>query len=139
MRKEIYFADSDGEYSLNVEQLIGNYWPDVKLRRFERIETLYRKLVRTCDPALHQPIPSVVICNMQMPGLNGDHLLTLLKQKINGRPTRLSDLPVVIFTSPKTQQCSLAGASLVIEKPVRFNDLKLHLGAIIGHYVHPEK
>ena len=138
MKKELYFADVDIEYRLHFQQVIEKYWPDYTVRSFDNIEKLFRKLVRVCGTGFPGQTPILVICNHQISGLSGYHLLNLLRQKIDGKVTGLYELPVIILMrtcSPdESERCYQAGASLVIEKPVRFNDLKLQLGEILGRF-----
>jgi CheY-like chemotaxis protein len=139
MKNELYFVGSDNEYASHIQQLIQKEWPTSRVRCFNHIKTLYRKLVLSSTSPAGSSLPHLVICNPQMKGLDGLHLLNLLKQNIDGRPTVLANIPVVIFTdgiSPEEEErCYSAGAALVLKKPTRYNDLKASLNRMINEYV----
>lgn len=77
---------------------------------------------------------SVIILDLNMPGMNGIQVLTALKQD-----SRTRNIPVVIFTTAddtvSKDECYSLGCALCLKKPVEYDDFVStinHLGGLIS-------
>ncbi|WP_133177694.1 response regulator [Chitinophaga parva] len=68
-----------------------------------------------------EPLPNLVILDLNMPKLNGTQTLKLLKED-----QRYSDIPVIIFSTSlnelEMQECMHLGANSYVIKPVTFDE-----------------
>jgi two-component system response regulator len=76
--------------------------------------------------AVDSPRPSLILLDLNMPGLDGRRVLRIIKQS-----AELKDIPVVVLTTSDDDRdvsaCYEAGANTYIQKPVDFDGL---IGAI---------
>ncbi|MDN5286907.1 MAG: hypothetical protein JWR38_3181 [Mucilaginibacter sp.] len=75
-------------------------------------------------------IPDIIICDIQMPGLNGINLCRLLKEDV-----RTSHIPIVLITVDNDDECVLNGlengADDYLIKPFNFSILKARVDNLL--------
>jgi len=83
------------------------------------------------DPAVL--MPGLILLDLNMPGLDGKKVLTILKQDL-----ALKKIPVIILTTSSDErdvtQCYELGASTYIQKPVEFDGLIKAVGRIKDYW-----
>lgn len=84
---------------------------------------------------VNQPLqlPALILLDLNLPGLDGRHVLTYLKQDV-----RLKSLPIVVVTTSTNPQdiavCYSAGANSYLVKSFRFQQFREHMKALIEYW-----
>jgi two-component system, chemotaxis family, response regulator Rcp1 len=117
---------------------------------------LIRKAIEVCDPQIHlsvipngrdalaflrqegayalEPSPALILLDLNLPHLEGQHVLTGLRQL----PV-YQDTPVVIFSAARQEQeeqlCLQLGATAYVQKPEALEKFFAAIEAIVGEWL----
>lgn len=116
----IYIVDDAADYRFLVQQVFNRFLEKYPMRLFSDGIDLIRH-IETAPPEAEQP--SVIVLDVDMPGLNGLQTLERLKQKPGWRA-----VPVVMMTNRDSEEFSREsyrlGASSFLLKPIDLLELK---------------
>ncbi len=98
-------------------------------------------LRRLRAPDAGEPLPDIVLLDLNLPGFSGLETLAELKADPD-----LRGIPVIVLTTSKSQdeinRCYALGAAAVLNKPLRLREYREMLGAFerfwLGHVRYPE-
>jgi CheY-like chemotaxis protein len=125
MAMNIYIADDDTDDIDFFQEALTEVDESASLGCGKNGVELMKKLLY---PEL--PVPDIIFLDINMPLMNGLECLKEIKQHLH-----LKDIPIVMYTTSALQSTiELAyklGASLLVEKPSEFDDLKNMLTSIL--------
>jgi CheY-like chemotaxis protein len=85
-------------------------------------------------PAWPSQLPAFVLLDLNMPGLDGRDVLSVLK-----RDTALNTIPVIIFTTSSNsrdiEECYRLGANSYLTKPISYSALEEKVGLIASYWL----
>lgn len=131
MNKELYIVDDSPDLHFLLYKILKQLTEPYAVRFFADAKALYRHLSILSLKGQDQSLPSLIILDLNMPGMNGLQLLKLLRQPSASNEVPLSHIPVIIMSSDtrqdKIHQCYQAGANAYVVKPVEFEKMKTTL------------
>jgi CheY-like chemotaxis protein len=109
--------------------------------RLELVTSGRAALALLRDRGVEEPLPAVILLDLNLPGYSGLETLADLKAD-----AALRRIPVIVLTTSKSQEeinrCYETGAAAVLNKPLRLREYREMLGAFerfwLGHVRFPE-
>ncbi len=106
----------------------------VELKHFIDGESILRYLTNPSSLESHDwAKPSIILLDLNMPGLDGREVLTLIKSN-----NSIKSIPIVIFTTSNAnhdvEYCFANGANSYIQKPVDFKEYKEALSVFCDYW-----
>ncbi|MCE7066944.1 response regulator [Dyadobacter sp. CY326] len=139
MKKETYIVDDNPDHHFLLYRAIKGFSGECPVRFFEDGKVLYRHLEALARQGRTNEFPSLLIVDLNMPGMNGMQLLRLLRQPKPELQGFFEDLPLVIMSSEtgedKIQQCYQLGANAFITKPFDFDEVRNTMKSIIRFWL----
>lgn len=81
----------------------------------------------------HAPRPSLIVLDLNLPGINGREVLYRIKQDEN-----LKSIPVIVFTTSNNlkdvEDCYRYGVNSYIVKPINFEKLKRDVQMLVDYW-----
>lgn len=131
MNRELYIVDDNCDHHFLLYTILKQISADYSVRFFEDGKKLIRHLLSL---SRNSDFPSLIVLDLNMPGMNGLQLLKLLKKPAESLLAPFALIPVIMLSSEtrtdKIQQCYEAGASAFVVKPMDFEKLKNTLQVI---------
>ena len=115
--------DNDDDYEATERALRQDCTYSFSLRRFGDGATAWQYLtaIQQAEPTLRSRLPSLIILDLNMPGMDGRHLLDRLKQH-----SHLRRIPVIVMTTSTEENdiraCYQSGANTFVAKPLSYDD-----------------
>ncbi len=138
-KKEINFVDDNDDQRFIVRNIFKTYLPNHQIRFFDSGQALYLHLIAISADGYKGPKPGLFLLDLNMPGIDGYHLLKLIRQRLNAKNISWTILPVVIFTNEASDtqinECYQAGANSVIIKPYQPEDFTKLLELISDYWL----
>ncbi|MCF2446677.1 response regulator [Dyadobacter sp. CY345] len=138
MNREIFVVDDNVDYQFLFFRLLKELDRPCTVKFFENAKACHQhlELLKMNKP---KDLPSLIVTDLHMPGMNGLHLLKLLKSEGKSTGLPVYDTPVVVMTSylsdQQVQQCYKAGANAVIIKPIDSLLMKTTVQSICNFWV----
>ena len=136
--QSIYIVDNNADFLFMVSKVFEKCRPECRLHLFQTGWHLLRELSGFCDEGT-QPLPSLIIADLKMPGMDGLRLLEKLKHSWPGPNPLVKAIPVIIFSSsgfpPDIGACYRAGANSFLIKPLAFESLEKLVGQIASYWL----
>lgn len=125
--------DSDDDYEATVRSLKkNNVMNPVHWCKNGQDALNYLRNIGVHPPSATERLPSLILLDLNMPGIDGREVLSSIKAD-----ERLRGIPIVILTTSSDErdvnECYRIGASTYIQKPVTFEGLTDAIGAL-RHY-----
>lgn len=131
MARELYIVDDNCDHHFLLYTILKQISAKYSVRFFEDGKKLLRHLLSLRG---NSDFPSLIILDLNMPGMNGLQLLRILKKPTESMLIPAALIPVIMLSSEtrteKIQQCYEAGASAFVVKPIEFDELKNTLQVI---------
>jgi CheY-like chemotaxis protein len=140
MERELYIVDDNPDHHFLVYQALKQLDKSYCVKFFEDGRSLYRHLDVLAHRHDDDHFPGLIILDLNMPGMSGMELLTLIKQPARGIRTHFKDIPVVVMSSDTSEstiiQCYKRGANSYIVKPISYDQIKSTLQAVCKFWLH---
>jgi CheY-like chemotaxis protein len=118
----IYIVDDGADYRFLLQQIFSRFLPEFSARFFDSGDSLHQHMQEQQGGPEQESLPALILMDMDMPGLDGFQVLSLVKQDLIWRT-----VPVVIMSNfrsrPDIKRCYDAGANSVLIKPTDFEKL----------------
>jgi len=137
MQSFLYIVDDNPDHHFLLYRILKELPSSPRVQFFEDGRSLIWQLTALLDN--NQPLPSLIILDLNMPGINGLQLLQQLKGTVQEKPAPFAHLPVIIMSSEtsqhKMQKCYQAGANAFIEKPLYLDQMKKTIAAVCDFWI----
>lgn len=141
MNGALYIVDDNADYQLLMYRLLKDFTYSVRF--FDSGHALYRLVQAQIQTGQQQYLPSLILLDLNMSGMNGLGLLKLFRQASHLSDIPINEIPIVIMSSDITltqiNQCYHAGANAVVTKPLDLNQMKNTIHAICRFWMNEEK
>lgn len=132
----LYVVDDGEDYRFLLQQIFTRFLPQYSARQFASGNALQEHIQTEPEGAG----PSLILLDLNMPGLSGLQTLVLLKQSLSGeQPSRWSSVPVVMMSNSASSQdieaCYRAGANSFLVKPADFDELRTLIEATCRYWL----
>ncbi|MCF0040088.1 response regulator [Dyadobacter fanqingshengii] len=141
MNREIFIVDDNTDYQFIFFKLLKELNTPYSVKFFENAKTLYQhSLVLSKQGA---ELPSLIVSDFNMPGMNGLQLLRELKKPVKDSVAPLGNIPVIIMSNALTEQqivqCYQAGANAVVLKPIELALMRKTVSSIFEFWLERDK
>jgi len=134
MNRNLFLVDDNVDHHFIIYSLLKQLDRPYNVKFFENGKALWHCITELLRTGQTGSLPGLIVLDLNMPGMNGLHLLKLFKQPGQPYYDEIKNIPVIIMSSAITEnqikQCYHAGANAVIIKPFEFNQMKNTLYSI---------
>lgn len=134
MNRNLFLVDDNVDHHFLIYNLLRQLDRPYAVKFFENGKALWQCITELLRTGQTDHLPELIVLDLNMPGMNGLHLLKLFKQPEQPYYSEIKNIPVIILSSAITEnqikQCYQAGANAVIIKPIEFNQMKNTLQSI---------
>lgn len=133
MIREIFVVDDNVDYQFIFFKVLKELCIPYPVKFFETGQAChkYMKMLRLRNTGNS---PSLIVLDLNMPGMNGLQLLQMLKGTSPDSNRFMEDVPVIIMSHDisehQVRQCYQAGANAVLQKPTDLRNLKITVQAV---------
>ncbi|MCF2488135.1 response regulator [Dyadobacter sp. CY347] len=139
MDTELFIVDDNPDLHFLIYNIFKQFDKSYRVKFFEDGRSLYRHLDALSQRLDNHLFPGLIILDLNMPGMSGMQLLTLLKQPTKPEHVHLKDIPVVVMSSDDAEekiiQCYKRGADAYVIKPVEHELMKSTLQAVCKFFL----
>lgn len=132
MIRQIFVVDDNADYQFIFFKVLKGFDKSYSAKFFENAKACHRH-IETLQ-VIQEPLPALLVLDLNMPGINGLQLLRMLKSPAFCNGVIIEQIPVVImsheFSNSQILQCYQAGANAVIQKPTDYQVLKYTIHSI---------
>ena len=140
MERQLYIVDDDPDHQFLIYQVLKQLDKSYCVKFFETGQSLYKHLNALAFQHRSDQFPGLVIVDLNMPGMNGLQLLSLIKEPSKPDRISLSDIPVVVMSNEvqkeKIIECYRHGADAYIVKPIENNKIRDTMKAICNFWLY---
>jgi CheY-like chemotaxis protein len=130
----VYVVDDGADYRFLLQQIFTRFLPGCRVQFFDSGDKLYQHVQTEDVYPVGQARPSLILMDLNMPGLGGFQTLKLLKQHPVWKV-----IPVIMMSNMgsdlEIKQCYDAGANSFLSKPGEFEKLKQLITEICQYWL----
>lgn len=139
IKKEIFLVEDSSDFRQLVRTVFNKFLPEYNVRSFQGAQELYNYMILQSSDDYKGRRPVLIILDLQLPNIDGNEILKLLRQTPANKVTDWQTIPVVMLSATDRQEdinrCYQAGASSYLVKPMDFEDLRILLETICRYWV----
>ncbi|WP_026631378.1 response regulator [Dyadobacter alkalitolerans] len=139
MDTELFIVDDNPDLHFLLYNIFKQFDKSYRVKFFEDGRSLYRHLDALSQRHDNHLFPGLIILDLNMPGMSGMQLLTLLKQPSKPEHVHLKDIPVVVMSSDNSEekiiQCYKRGADAYVIKPIEHELMKSTLHSVCKFFL----
>ncbi|MBE9464005.1 response regulator [Dyadobacter subterraneus] len=139
MSRDLYIVDDNADHQFLMYKLLKDTAASYPIKFFDTGQALFRHVKMLAQNGQAESLPSLIISDLNMPGMNGLGLIKQFRQLSGANEIPMQYIPIVIMSSDITltqiNQCYNAGANAVIIKPFDFNEMKNTIHSICKFWI----
>lgn len=143
MSRELYIVDDNPDHQFLIYKIMKQLDKSYCVTFFEHGRSLYRHLNTLAQRQDEENFPGLIILDLNMPGMSGMQLLTLIKQQGREDSLKFKDIPVIVMSSATEEdtilQCYRRGADAYIVKPVEYEEIKSTMASVCRFWLRPDQ